>query len=58
VHMRRTLIGGQGESSGSLIKGHCLQNTHTGGPQESKNETAGVSKKRPKLAEYSLQGPR
>jgi hypothetical protein len=47
------LIGGRLGSSGSLVKGHCLQNMHTGGLCESKNET-GVSKKRPDLVHTSL----
>jgi hypothetical protein len=55
--MRRALIGGLGQSLGSSMEGHCMQNTHTGGAGGSKNET-GVGKKRPILAYNSLRGPR
>jgi hypothetical protein len=34
--MRRALIGGLGQSLGSSIKGHCMQNTHTGGNEGQK----------------------
>jgi hypothetical protein len=57
VDTRRALIGGLGQSFGSSIGGHCMQNTHTGGARESKNETS-VGKRRPVLAYNSLQGPR
>jgi hypothetical protein len=34
--MRRPLIGGLGQSLGSSIEGHCMQNTHTGGHEGQK----------------------
>jgi hypothetical protein len=34
--MRRALIGGLGQSLGSSIEGHCMQNTHTGGHEGQK----------------------
>jgi hypothetical protein len=36
VDIRRALIGGLGQSFGSSIGGHCMQNTHTGGHESQK----------------------
>jgi hypothetical protein len=36
VDIRRALIGGLGQSFRSLIGGHCMQNTHTGGHEGQK----------------------